>query len=87
MKKSVNKRLSDTLEVKEITSKEISKLPERYISFPDDLENALVRMEQIHEKLHKRGLVAPRPYKVTRIVYLSDTPKPHYLLAFELNKI
>ena len=72
------------MNVTEVTSKEHQKLPERYISFPDKLELAVERLNQIEEKLFARGLIVVKPHNVFRIKYFSETSNPYFMLAFEL---
>ncbi len=70
----------------EITNKEHKKLPERYISFPDGVDAAVTRLEQIEDKLRNRGLVVVKPYNAIRIKFFEGTTKEFYQLAFELKK-
>lgn len=73
-------------------------LPERYILFPDDLEAALVRLDQITDKLHKRGIRVADPLVAFRLTVKENTfnkgketvtkPRtPYAQLAFRIEKI
>jgi len=76
------------MEIKNIKSTEAEKLPETFISFLDDMEYALrqLRSAIFIASLKSRGMVVIEPHNVFRIEYMSETKKPHYMLAFELRK-
>jgi hypothetical protein len=74
------------IEVTNVKANERDKIPELYMCFPDKLEDALIRIGQLEEKLSIRGYSIVKPYNVIRIEYFSGKPKQYYLLAFELRK-
>lgn len=53
-------------------------LPNRYVMFPDDLEQAVIRIETIEERLHRRKIRVIKPFNVFRY---------NGMLAFEVEKI
>ncbi len=76
------------MEIKNIKSTDAEKLPDMYISFSDDLEYALRQLKSavFVASLKSRGMVVIEPHNIFRVEYMSETKKPHYMLAFELRK-
>lgn len=84
--------------VKVIEVTDVLDMPKHYILFPDDLEAALIRIDEIQEKLHKRGLKVAEPIVAFRRTVKENTydkgkervvkpRKPYSELAFRLERV
>lgn len=72
----------------EIKSVDLDKIPEFYIGFSDDLKEAerRIQSESTLKAIERQGMEVLLPHRLYRIAYMSETPKPHYILAFELRQ-
>lgn len=84
--------------VKVIEVEDVADMPVHYILFPDDLEAALIRLDELSEKLQKRGLKIAEPRVAFRRTVKENVyhkgkervvkpRKPYSELAFRLEKI